>query len=133
MNTTDKRRHPRSHFFLLNEGGQPVPVYAFRKESDTEAIPALLLDMSEGGVQVLTATDDSPEEDAYDLEIAHAEEIAPSLKAFRVVKAWQRRDGVNMRTGFAFRGEPQTVQLLQQCLSSAEHHLLRCVLHPAQV
>lgn len=130
MTTSEKRVHPRSQYFLLKEDGHPLPVYAFREKEDLAATPALLLDMSEGGVQVLTTASDAPEDEAYDLEIAHSEELGHLLKHIRVAKAWQRPDGVNVRTGFAFQDSAEVQALLSRRLSEAEHHLLRCVLHP---
>jgi len=129
-NTADKRIHPRSQYFLLNEGGHPLPVYAFREQDDPIATPALLLDMSEGGVQVLTAVADAPDAATYDLEIAHSEELGIAQKRIRIAKVWQRPDGVNVRTGFAFRDGADVQALLDKRLSESEHHLLRCVLHP---
>lgn len=132
MTNPEKRAHPRSQYFLLNEDGRPLPLYAFRDASEPSATPALLLDMSEGGVQVLTSAGDAPDEHDYRLEIVHTEELGAMLKNIRVSKAWQRKDGVNIRTGFAFRDTTGVQLILNKRLSEAEHHVLRCVLHPVK-
>jgi hypothetical protein len=130
MTSPEKRRHPRSQYFLLNEDGHPLPVYAFRAEQEPSAIAALLLDLSEGGVQVLTAAGDAPEETHYGLEVVHATTSDAVGARLRVARVWQRADGVNVRTGFAFTAPKETRAALGRELSEAPHHLLRCVLHP---
>lgn len=131
MTSSEKRRHPRSQYFLLSEDGQPLPVYAFRAEQEPATIAALLLDLSEGGVQVLTAAGDAPDEPYYGLEVVHAAKPEAVAGRLRVARVWQRADGVNVRTGFAFVAPDATSAALGQYLSAAPHHLLRCVLHPA--
>jgi hypothetical protein len=130
MTSSEKRRHPRSQYFLLHEEGHPLPVYAFRAEQETTAIAALLLDMSEGGAQVLTAASDTPDEPHYDLEVVHATMPNTLGQRLRVARVWQRADGVNVRTGFAFLAPDATCAALGRDLSEAPHRLLRCVLHP---
>lgn len=132
MTTQDKRRHSRSQFFLLHKDGQALPVYAFRDELDVVAIPALLLDMGAGGVQVLTTADDAPVAGTYELEVRHSELLDAEMPRVRIVKAWQRQDGINVRTGFAFSDCQEVQNLLGKCLAASEHHLLRCVLHPSE-
>ena len=130
MSKTENRIHPRSQYFLLQEEGHPVPVYAFRDADDVVATPALVVDMSDGGVQVLTSHSDAPDEAEYDLQIAHSDVLDAALAHIRVAKVWQRADGVNTRTGFAFRHGGEAPAILERYLSRAEHHLLRCILHP---
>lgn len=130
MTKPENRVHPRSQYFLLKEDGHPVPVYAFRDANDVVATPALVVNMSDGGVQVLTSSSDAPDEAEYDLQIAHADELDSALEHIRIAKVWQRADGVNTRTGFAFRQGGETPAILERYLSKAEHHVLRCILHP---
>ena len=130
MSETEKRVHPRSEYFLIKSEGQAVPIYAFRDATDTAAIPALVVDLSAGGVQVLTTHSTELDQDSYALEIVLDPEQGSPLDRIAVVKIWDRRDGINYRTGFAFRDHGEVRTRLATLLAHASHHLLRCVLHP---
>jgi hypothetical protein len=133
MSQAEKRIHTRSQYFLIKSEGQPLPVYAFRDENDLSAVPALVVDLSEGGVQVLTTQDTVLDSNGYELEIANPDGEQNQLERINVKKVWQKRDGLNTRTGFAFQGGADHHQRLAELISHAEHHLLRCVLHPVGV
>jgi hypothetical protein len=130
MSDTEKRAHPRSEYFLIKSEGQAVPIYAFRDEKDLAAIPALVVDLSEGGVQVLTADTAEVDCDEYELEIVPEEATSPRNR-IKMVKVWQRKDGLNIRSGLAFRDGEHMQSQIAELLSNASHRLLRCVLHPS--
>lgn len=130
MSEPEKRVHPRSEYFLIKSEGQAVPIYAFREAADTAAIPALVVDLSEGGVQVLTTHSTALAQETYALEIVLGAEQGPPLERIMVAKIWDRRDGLHYRTGFAFRDHTEVRTRLVTLLAHASHHLLRCVLHP---
>jgi len=130
MSQAEKRIHTRSQYFLIKSDGQPVPIYAFRDEDDLVAVPALVVDLSEGGVQVLTAQSTTLDGNDYELEVTLPDEGQQQLDRIKISKVWQKRDGVNTRTGFAFRGNSDVEQRLTELISHSAHHLLRCVLHP---
>lgn len=130
MPETEQRLHPRAEYFLIKSEGQVVPVYAFRDAADTAAIPALVVDLSTGGLQILTTHSTGLVQDTYSLEMVLDEVLSPPLERAPVVKIWERRDGLNFRSGFAFHGSSEMPARIAALLEHAPHHVLRCVLHP---
>jgi hypothetical protein len=127
--TSEKRVHTRSQFFLVQTGGELVSFFSFRPEHAPQAIPALVVDLSDGGVQILSANSTHLSESRYLLELVTGD--APQeRKQYPVHKVWARPDGINIKTGFAFAGNPEVTLGLQNLLYESEHHILRCVLYP---
>lgn len=132
LDATDQRVHTRAQYFLLrsNDGQAPLPVYALRASGDVDAIPALVVDMSEGGVQILSTQSASLASGEYLLEISQGD--GAELVAQKVAMVWSRPDGVNVRSGFAFADQAAPVAQLELMLKAADHGLLRCLLRPCQ-
>lgn len=130
MNETDKRTHTRAQYFLIKDAGQAVPIYAFRDPADRLAIPALVVDISDGGVQVLSAQTTGLSQQMYSLELVVGSAIDAELERVQVHVVWSRADGVNVRVGFAFSYGSEVGAKWSQILQGAPHQLLRCVLHP---
>jgi len=131
MSSEEKRVHTRAQYFLLrtNDQSNPVPIYALRAADDTEAIPALVVDMSEGGVQILTTNSVRLEQIDYRMEIAGNEGKLPGEQTIHPV--WSKPDGVNVRTGFAFVRNGAVYDGVARLLQGSPSGLLRCILHPA--
>jgi hypothetical protein len=130
MEYSEKRTHTRAQFFLVRQDHDYVPVFAFRSPDDTEAIPALVVDASEGGVQILTTVNATVDGLHYDLEV-HSEETEPvPLPAWEVHRVWTRQEGMYVKSGFVFETAGVAQEGIAARLASAEHHMLRCVLHP---
>lgn len=130
MDDADKRTHTRAQYFLIKDGPQVVPVYAFREQDDVLAVPALVVDIGEGGVQILSSHMTELSQATYDLELVTESPTPQPLERARIEKVWSREDGVNIRTGFAFSQAGSAGTEWIEILQSAPHHLLRCVLHP---
>lgn len=131
MESPEQRVHTRSQFFMVLDQGTPVPVFAFREADDTLAIPALVVDISEGGVQILTTVASRPENRAYALEFVTGNaQDALAQRRYAAQLVWSRPDGINVKSGFAFKDAPGVAEVVAARLADAEHHLLRCVLHP---
>lgn len=130
MDNTEKRVHTRSQYFLIKDHNEAVPVYAFRDADDVEAIPALVVDISDGGVQVLTTHSTELKHRAFKLELVLGEALQSSLENLQIHLVWSRADGVNVRSGFAFAPGENPELALTKVLSGSAHHVLRCVLHP---
>lgn len=130
MNTelSEKRVHTRSQFFLLKADGENVSLFAFRPEDAIHAIPALVVDLSDGGVQIISATNMPLVQSDYLLELA-PQDSAPSEKV-PVHLVWSRQDGINTKSGFAFGSNPLPSTHIAAQLEESEHRILRCVLHP---
>jgi c-di-GMP-binding flagellar brake protein YcgR len=130
MNETDKRAHARAQYFLIKDAGQAVPIYAFRDPEDLLAVPALVVDISDGGVQVLTADSTPLSQQIYNLELVLGSANDAELGRIEIRSVWSRADGVNIRTGFAFFQSSEVGANWSKILQDAPHRLLRCVLHP---
>ena len=132
MDHSDKRVHPRMQFFLLQmndeHGRKLVPVYSFRSGEDASAIAALVVDLSEGGLQILTNSDVEMPGDDYELQIQGHEES--SLGRQMIHRVWQKSDGMHIRCGFSFTDKTVSVQEIGNFLKNEELHLLRCALYP---
>jgi c-di-GMP-binding flagellar brake protein YcgR len=131
VEATENRVHTRAQFFRINAGHDPVAVFAFRAQSDVEAIPALVVDLSGGGVQILSNTTAPLEGSVYNLELV-PETPVPDLNFYRVQKVWSRLEGLYVKTGFEFASGTDEGEVVLKLFSSNKHHLLRCVLHPLE-
>lgn len=130
---SNQRQHPRAQFFRLRLDEGFVPVFAFTPAGDNTAIAALLMDMSEGGLQVVCNKETFVPSKVYDCALVD-EQLSPDDKfgSRLVQRVWSREEGMYVKSGFSFlMKEGVTPELMQQ-LESADHHLLRCVLHPLQ-
>lgn len=133
MDEIEKRNHTRSQYFLIKDHDEAVPIYAFRDAADTAAIPALVVDISESGAQVLTTHTAELSHRVYNLELVAGEALATNLENFQIHLVWSRADGINVRSGFAFAKGQKTQPELATVLSGVPHHVLRCVLHPLPI
>jgi hypothetical protein len=136
METSDyseKRTHTRAQFFLVRQDHDYVPVFAFRSPDEIEAVPALVVDASEGGVQILTTVNATVDGLHYDLEVHSADAAATPLPAWEVHRVWSRQEGMYVKSGFVFETTGVAQAEIAARLVSAEHHILRCVLHPRVV
>ena len=126
---SEKRVFPRSQFFLVKTGDELVSYFSFRPEDAVEATPALVVDISDGGLQVLTANDPPLVKPVYRLELVTGERVG-SGKQYEVHLIWSRPDGVNTRCGFAIEGGGAVVEEVGDLLAGSERNILRCVLYP---
>lgn len=127
----DKRRTPRAQYFLVHQQDNLVPMYAFRSEHDHSAIAALVTDLSEGGVQVLTTVGTPLDSERFDF-LLYSGERFPSDGIFRaeVRRVWSRKDGIYTKSGFAFADATFSLANIPVNPATSEHSVLRCVLHP---
>jgi hypothetical protein len=130
MESSEKRTHTRAQFFLVRQDHDYVPVFAFRSPDDVDAVPALVVDASEGGVQILTTVNATVDGLHYDLEVLAAAADAADLPAWEVHRVWSRQEGMYVKSGFVFETAGAAQEKIAAHLASAEHHMLRCVLHP---
>ena len=126
---TEKRVHTRSQFFLLNSDGEPVSFFSFRPEDAVDATPGLVVDLSDGGLQILTANAQNLAEVNYTMELVVGERVGNGKK-YPVSQVWTRPDGVNVRSGYAFVDGAAAAQEVGELLAASERKILRCVLYP---
>jgi hypothetical protein len=130
MTLENKRVHARAQYFLIKHKDDLVPIYAFRGEQDVSSVPGVIVDLGEGGVQLLTAGVSNLAEQVYDLELVTEASSDASRSVARVQKIWSREDGINVRTGFSFSEPSSMGATWLGTLQAADNQLLRCVLHP---
>lgn len=131
MDEADKRTHTRAQYFLIKEAKEAIPIYAFRDPTDTLAIPALVVDLGDGGVQILTTNGVDLSLERYALElVVTGSTVDAAIGREPVQLVWSRPDGTNVRSGFAFSRGEEVGAKWSQLLEGQPHHLLRCVLHP---
>ena len=126
---TDKRVNTRSQYFLVHDGSELVTYFAFRPEDAVDAIPALVVDISNGGVQVLTANTQGLAQSDYLLELV-TDDTAAREKRYAVRVVWSRPNGVNTRCGLAFAAGLVVAEETGAILAGSDHRMLRCVLYP---
>jgi hypothetical protein len=125
----NQRLHPRAQFFRLRTEEGFVPVFAFAPPSDGEAIAAIVVDLSAGGIQILCSTEDFVETSLYDCTLTTADQDQAS-ESWVVRRVWSREEGMYLQSGFSFSVKAPVESVLQAQLETAKHHMLRCVLHP---
>jgi hypothetical protein len=127
---TDKRVHTRSQFFLVQAGDELVTYFAFRPDDAINAIPVLVVDISDGGVQVLTSNTHSVDQPKCLLELVTGDDGSERAR-YAVHQVWSRPDGTNTRRGFAFEAGAAVAREVANLLADSEHRILRGVLYPA--
>ncbi len=134
MEPTDRRVQTRAQLFVIRKDHEQIPVFALRASDDINAVPGLVMDLSNAGVQVLTSSKASiVEGSAYSLELASGQPLdADPIHRIPVQLMWSREDGMYIRCGFTFTPESadSDLQRLQSRVTESDHGLLRCVLHP---
>jgi len=113
----------------VQAGSEVLSYFAFRPEEAVDAVPALVVDMSAGGVQVLTANPQGFAQTDYSLELL-SEDPADQATRHDVHLVWSRPDGVNTRCGFAFSPDSAAEAQVGALLARSNNHILRCVLYP---
>jgi|GEM_PF-2195746 len=133
MNPSENRRHQRVQFFLVPLGTHEIrPVWVFNSPEHADALPALLVNLSTGGMQVLTELEAEMPAGQYQLSFL-PDETQPdvTLGDCRIQLLWTEREaGMHTRSGFAF--VEQIPADLQDLLvhEDAAKLFLRCVIMP---
>lgn len=129
--SSNKRSTPRAQYFLVHQAAEYCPVFVFRSESDPDAIAALVTDMGEGGVQILSTPSADIENKRFRLELLSGlPEDAVKLHTCEVDWIWSHPDGMYVKSGFSFSETAAPIPDLLDRLAASEHHMLRCLLHP---
>jgi len=127
------RAHQRVQFFRLRTDDGFVPIFAFAPTEDVDAIPAVVLDLSEGGVQIVCSSDDFVQTAMYDCALVKADlDPAQQSESWVLRRVWSREEGMYLRIGFSFPVKMPVTSMLMTQLDHSEHHVLRCVLHPLE-
>ncbi|MFZ6746681.1 hypothetical protein ACO0LC_25935 [Undibacterium sp. JH2W] len=133
MSPSENRRHQRVQFFLVPLGTHEIrPVWVFNSPDHADALPALLVNLSNGGLQVLTELESEMPSGQYQLSFL-PDEAQPdmTLADCYIQLLWTEREaGMHTRSGFAF--VEQMPADLQDLLTheDAAKLFLRCVIMP---
>ena len=131
MTQSEQRVHPRAIYFRLGTGAHTESYFSFRSAAHPEAIAALVLDYSEGGMQLLATADTDLTRQRFRLELhtAGANGIA-SIDAGEIQWVWSRPEGVYTRSGFASIQKSEAASQALGGLAAHTEHVIRCALYP---
>lgn len=128
----EKRAHERAQFFLINDGREFMPVWVFRPVDDEAALACLVIDLSPGGVQVISEAHDF--EPGQQFRLAFLSDDRKNLPAADARLVWSRADkGLHVYSGFEFTGATgDTIDRLIADLRDGAVRYLRCTLIPME-
>ncbi len=131
--SVDHRRHRRVECFLVPDRREPVPVWVFKPVDAVEAAAGLVMNLSDGGLQVLTAPDDAPDHDAYEIQLLLGEDEAVPRFRGRVTRVWTREAAsAGWLSGLRFDDARSSAEEFIRAyqLSTPERRWVRCLLMP---
>jgi hypothetical protein len=135
QDVVDQRRHPRVEFFLVPTEQEQLPVWVFKPEALVDSHAGLILDMSEGGLQLLTNAEDDLAPGRYEIQLmpdGSAPDQAFSVDARLIWSSPLSKFG--HLSGFEFDdlNSPASQFLADYGLSVSERKWVRCLLRSVQ-
>jgi len=131
MPFSEQRVHTRATFFRLGTGSQAETYFSFRDADKPDAIAALVMDVSEGGIQILSQAGSQLTGRSFRLNMHIATDQGfQTIDGGEIQWVWSRPEGIYTRSGFVARAEGHTLSDLMQGLPLEGEHAVRCVLHP---
>jgi hypothetical protein len=128
----DNRHHPRVQCFQISQEHDLKPVWVFRMAS-ANGVLGLIVDVSMGGLQVLTDKNEEMRLSDYRLIVHDDLSENGELCALDVVCRWSRAEGaLYFRSGFEYSDAPNAtgaVEALRARVASG-HKWMRCELDP---
>jgi hypothetical protein len=131
MPVPEQRVHTRSTFFRLGSGPQTASYFVFRDADKPNAIAALVMDISEGGVQILSQAGSYLTGKSFrlDLQVSSADGFE-TVDGGEIQWIWSRPEGIYTRSGFVSRAEGHSLSTLLQGLPAQQEQVIRCALYP---
>ncbi|WP_296510928.1 PilZ domain-containing protein [Rhodoferax sp.] len=131
MARSEQRVHTRATFFRIGSGSQAATYFAFRDANQPQALAALILDVSEGGVQILSQAGSQLTGKSFQLEMHFAtDQGIETLDGGEIQWVWSEPDGIYTRSGFVARAEGHSLATFIQGLPAQKEHIIRCALYP---
>lgn len=127
----DHRCHRRVEFFLVPDNQERVPVWVFKPTDAIDSIAGLVMNVSEGGLQVLSASDEAPDRESYEIQLLLGEEETVTRFRGRVTRIWTHEaSAAGWLSGFRFEAERSSAEdFIQAYLSAVPgRHWVRCFL-----
>ena len=130
----EHRHHRRVEFFLMPRQHERVPVWVFKPADALDAIAGLVTNLSQGGLQVLTASDQAPAHARYEIQLLTGEaETVPRFRG-RVTRVWTREaTSSGWLSGFRFDDPRSSAEDFIRVYRAAgpDESWVRCLLVPA--
>ncbi len=129
--SVEHRHHRRVECFVIQEQRERVPVWVFKPAGAADAIAGLVVNFSEGGLQVLTAAGESLDRSSYEIQLLLGEdEHVPRFRG-RVTRVWTRAaTGTGSISGFRFDDSRSSAEAFIQTYqgSRPQRRWIRCLL-----
>lgn len=137
LTSADHRAQRRVEFFLVPVERGQVPVWVFKPADAIEAVAGLVMNLSDGGAQVLTTGADALAPGAHEIQLLLDEEAAVPRFRGRVTLVWTREaDGLGWLSGLRFdHGQSPAEDFLRVYQAGVagrgQRRWVRCLLMPA--
>jgi hypothetical protein len=131
MAVTDQRRSPRVEFFLVPEEHEQLPVWVIKPESMADARGGVVVNLSEEGLQILTAAEPPLDAQHYELRLLLGEDEGVPLFSASVRRVWSRPlSRIVQLCGFEFESSNSQAEefLRTQTAQITARKWVRCVL-----
>ena len=127
----EHRSHRRVAFFRVPTQREQVPVWVFKPQDAAHAIAGLVMNLSEGGLQVLTGAADEPDGVAFEIQLLLGESEAVPRFRGRVTRVWTRESAsAGWLSGFHFVDEHSSAEafIRRWQADMPERRWVRCLL-----
>jgi hypothetical protein len=127
----DQRRSPRVEFFLVPAEHEQLPVWVIKPESLSESRGGVVVNLSEDGLQILTAAEPPLDGQHYELRLLLGEDEGVPLFSASVRRVWSRPlSKIVQLGGFEFETSNSEAEefLLAQTAQITARKWVRCVL-----
>lgn len=131
MSVTDQRRSPRVEFFLVPDEHEQLPVWVIKPESLAQARGGVVVNLSEEGLQILTAAEPTLDAQHYELRLLLGEDDGVPLFSASVRRVWSRPlSRIVQLCGFEFESSNSQAEefLRTQTAQITARKWVRCVL-----
>lgn len=127
----DQRRSPRVEFFLVPAEHEQLPVWVIKPEGMADARGGVVVNLSEEGLQILTAADPLLDAQHYELRLLLGEDEGVPLFSASVRRVWSRPlSRIVQLCGFEFESSNSQAEefLRTQTAQITARKWVRCVL-----
>jgi hypothetical protein len=131
--SVDHRHHRRVEFFAVHEHGERIPIWVFKPADALDSSAGLVMNLSDGGVQVLTSSAEPPDRPRYDIQLLLGEDAHVPRFRGGVARIWTRdAGGAGWISGFRFEDEHSSAEDFIRAYQAAapERRWVRCLLAP---
>jgi len=133
--SAEHRSRRRVEFFLVPVHREQVPVWVFKPADALEAVAGLVMNLSDGGLQVLTGTDDALADGHYEIELLLGEDDSVPRFRGRVTRVWTREAaGSGWLSGLRFDDAHSAAEDFIRTfrLGAGDRRWVRCLLLPVR-